>query len=259
MVIELLKLDICLAGFFFALLILWSGIGAGILVIPFLIAVFHIEPIVAIASGSAFAFISKIMMTIGHAKQGSVDWTAAYHFLRICLPVTVITAALMAYLSTSQPGVTLELFLIGAILVAGCLALFALLSASVKAIISHWPMITISGTTGVLMGLTGVGGGVMVVPALTTSGGLTIKVAVATSIPIGLLLSLAVSVTLGSNGLVDYTLVTSLLIGAAIAIPLGTRLFHRFSENFIQHLTCGLISVALIDLAIEALELSKHL
>jgi len=247
------------AGFCFALLILWSGVGAGVLVIPTLITLFHLDPLVAIASGSAFAFISKIMMTIGHAKQGSVDWTAAYHFLRICLPVTVITAALMAYLSTSQPSVTLELFLIGAILVAGCLALFALLSARVKAIISHWPMITISGTTGVLMGLTGVGGGVMVVPALTTSGGLTIKVAVATSIPIGLLLSLAVSVTLGSNGLVDYTLVTSLLIGAAIAIPLGTRLFHRFSENFIQHLTCGLISVALIDLAIEALELSKHL
>ena len=112
-----------------------------------------------------------------------------------------------------------------------------------------------SGTIGLLMGLTGVGGGVMVVPALTTSGGLTIKVAVATSIPIGLILSLAISVTLGSSGLVDYTLVTSLLIGAAVAIPLGTRLFHRFSENFIQHFTCGLISVALIDLTLEALEI----
>ncbi len=109
------------------------------------------------------------------------------------------------------------------------------------------------------MGLTGVGGGVMVVPALTTSGGLTIKVAVATSIPIGLILSLAVSVTLGSSGLIDFTLVTSLLIGSAIAVPLGTRLFQRFSENFIQYLTCGLILIALIDLAIEALELSKHL
>ena len=116
-----------------------------------------------------------------------------------------------------------------------------------------------SGTTGLLMGLTGVGGGVMVVPTLTTSGGLTIKVAVATSIPIGLVLSLAVSVALGSSGLVDFTLVMSLLIGAAIAIPLGTHLFHRFSENFIQHLTCGLIAVALIDLAIKALELSKNL
>ena len=108
------------------------------------------------------------------------------------------------------------------------------------------------------MGLTGVGGGVMVVPALTTSGGLNIKVAVATSIPIGLILSLAVSITLGSSGLVDYTVVTSLLIGAAMAIPLGTLLFQRFSENVIQHLTCGLISVALIDLAFEALELLKN-
>ena len=116
-----------------------------------------------------------------------------------------------------------------------------------------------SGTIGLLMGLTGVGGGVMVVPALTTSGGLKIKAAVATSIPIGLILSLAVSVTLGSSGLVDYALVTSLLIGATIAIPLGTRLFHRFPESVIQHLTCGLISVALIDLAFEALELSKNL
>ena len=259
MMIELLKLDMCLAGFFFALLILWSGIGAGILVIPFLIAVFHIEPIVAIASGSAFAFISKIMMTIGHTQQGSVDWRAACSFLRVCLPVTLVTAISMAYLSSNHRGIILEFCLIIAILLTGCLALSALLSARIKSTISHWPMLTISGTTGVLMGLTGVGGGIMVVPALTTRGGLTIKVAVATSIPIGLILSLTVSVTLGSSGLVDYNLVTSLLIGAAIAIPFGTRLFHRFSEHFIQHLTCGLISVALIDLAIEALELSKHL
>ena len=259
MVIELLKLDICLAGFFFALLILWSGIGAGILVIPFLIAVFHIEPIVAIASGSAFAFISKIMMTIGHSQQGSIDWRAALSFLRVCLPVTLATSISMAYLSINHRGIVLEFYLIIAILLTGCLALSALLSARIKSIISHWPMITMSGTTGLLMGLTGVGGGVMVVPTLTTSGGLTIKVAVATSIPIGLVLSLAVSVALGSSGLVDFTLVMSLLIGAAIAIPLGTHLFHRFSENFIQHLTCGLIAVALIDLAIKALELSKNL
>jgi uncharacterized membrane protein YfcA len=258
-VIDLLNLDMCLAGFFFAFLILWSGIGAGVLVIPCLIAVFHIEPIVAIASGSAFAFISKIMMTIGHAQQDSINWRAALSFLRVCLPVTLATSISMAYLSTNHRGIVLELCLINAILLAGCLALSALLSARVKSILSHCPMITISGTTGFLMGLTGVGGGVMVVPALTTGGGLKIKVAVATSIPIGLILSLAVSATLGSSGLIDFTLVTSLLIGAAIAIPLGTRLFRRFSERFIKYLTCGLILVALIDLAIEALELSKDL
>jgi uncharacterized membrane protein YfcA len=68
--IELVNLYVSLAGFLFALLILWSGVGAGVLVIPTLITLFHIDPLVAIASGSAFAFISKIMMTLGHAKQG---------------------------------------------------------------------------------------------------------------------------------------------------------------------------------------------
>ena len=246
------------AGFCFALLILWSGIGAGILVIPTLITLFHLEPLVAIASGSAFAFISKII-ALGHAKQGSVDWAAAYRFLRISLPAAVITAASMAYLSMSQSSVTIELFLIGAILLAGCLALFALLNAQGKAIMSHWPMARLSGTTGVLMGLTGVGGGVIVVPALATSGGLAIKAAVATSIPVGLILSLAVSITLGSSGHLDYRLVVSLLIGSAVAIPIGARLFHRFSDDLVRRVTCFLISIALIDLALQAINLALQL
>ena len=109
------------------------------------------------------------------------------------------------------------------------------------------------------MGLTGVGGGVLVVPALATKGGLTIKTAVATSIPIGLILSLTVSLTLGSQGLVDYQLVISLLIGTIIAIPIGLRLFHLFSENVITRVTCMLISLALVGLAVKATNLASHL
>jgi len=250
---------ICTAGFFFSLLILWSGVGAGVLVIPTLITLFHINPLVAIASGSAFAFLSKTLMTIGHAKQGGVDWKAAYLFLRICLPVTVGSAACMVYLSSSHRGVALELSLILAILFAGCLALTALLSQRIKAMISTWPMLSLSATTGALMGLTGVGGGVMVVPALATSGGLAIKAAVATSIPIGLILSLAVSLTLGSNGLLNYPIVASLLIGAIVAIPIGTRLFHIFSDALIKSITCTLIAIALADLMVKAITLAQNL
>jgi uncharacterized membrane protein YfcA len=71
---EYMDFYVSLAGFFFSLLILWSGVGAGVLVIPTLITLFHIDPLVAVASGSAFAFISKILMTLGHAKHGSVNW-----------------------------------------------------------------------------------------------------------------------------------------------------------------------------------------
>lgn len=250
---------ICTAGFFFSLLILWSGVGAGVLVIPALITGFHLEPLVAIASGSAFAFISKAMMTIGHAKQGGIDWRAAFLFLRICLPITAATAAFMAYLSKSEQGVVLELTLIVAILITGCIALTALLSKQIKEIASQWSMNAVSTITGILMGLTGVGGGVMVVPALATSGRLPLKVAVATSIPVGLILSLAVSLTLGFSGLVDYHVVASLLAGALIAIPIGTRLFHIFSEQLVRRVTCTLIAIALIQLVIKAVKVIQHL
>ena len=248
-----------LAGFSFSLLILWSGIGAGVLVIPTLITLFHIDPLVAVASGSAFAFISKILMTFGHARHGSVDWRAAIQFLKICLPLTVATAATMAVLSHSHQGPLLELTIVIAIITAGLLALTALLSTRIKTIISTWPMSSLSGVTGLLMGLTGVGGGVMVVPALATTGGLPIKIAVATSIPIGLILSLAVSITLGSSGLLDYPLILSLMLGAVIAIPLGTRMFHFFADRLIKQITCGLIGLAVIDLIIQAIDLMTRI
>ena len=109
------------------------------------------------------------------------------------------------------------------------------------------------------MGMTGVGGGVLVVPTLATTGGLTMKTAAATSIPIGLILSLTVSLTLGSRGLVDYQLVISLLIGTVIAIPLGMRLFYLFSDNVIRRVTCALIALALTGLAVKAANLASHL
>ena len=187
-----LNVYVSLTGFFFSLLILWSGVGAGVLVIPTLITLFHIDPLVAVASGSAFAFMSKILMTLGHAKYGGIDWRVAIRFLGICLPITVGTSATTAVMSQTHQGALFELTIVIAIILAGLLALTALLSTRSKAIISTWPMFSLSGVTGLLMGLTGVGGGVMVVPALATTGGLPIKIAVATSIPIGLILSLSV-------------------------------------------------------------------
>ncbi len=256
---EIINFYASAASFFFSLLMLWSGIGAGLLVVPVLIALLNTDPLVAIASGSMFAFISKLLMTFVHSQQGNVDWRLAYVFLRICLPVTLINAAFLAYLSESKPHTSLELYLIIGILLVGCLALAALLSDSIKEILAKWPLSSMSGTTGVLMGLTGVGGGVLVVPALATRGGLTIKTAVATSIPIGLTLSLAVSLTLGSRGLVDYQLVISLLIGTVIAIPVGVRLFHLFSDNVINRVTCTLIGLALVGLLVKATNLASYL
>jgi uncharacterized membrane protein YfcA len=79
-----------------------------------------------------------------------------------------------------------------------------------------------------------------------------VKSAVATSIPVGLILSLAVSVTFGSRGVMDYALVASLMVGCVVSLPLASKLFSRFSEESIKRITGLFIGLALIGL-VEAL------
>lgn len=247
------------AGFGFSLLIMWSGVGAGVLVIPTLVSGFGVDPLVAIATGSFYSFASKMAMTLSHSKGGSIDWSACGRFLLWCLPVTVGTSALMAYLSAGQQMVLLDLSLISAIWIAGVLSLAAMLIKRWGRLIAAVPMQGLSLITGVLMGLTGVGGGILVVPALITSGGLAIRTAVATSIPIGLILSLAVSITLGSGGFIAWNLAISMLIGCALAMPIGAKLFSVFSDKTVRAITCTLIAIALFDLLIEALRIYEQL
>lgn len=258
---ELIDLDMLalIAGFGFSLLIMWSGVGAGVLVIPTLVSGFGVDPLVAIATGSLFAFVAKLAMTLNHTKGGTIDWPACGRFLSWCLPVTVGASGLMAYLSSGQRLILLDLSLICAIWLAGVLSLGAMLIKRWGRVIASVPMQGLSVSTGVLMGLTGVGGGILVVPALVTSGGLAVRTAVATSIPIGLILSLAVSITLGSGGLIAWQLAISMLIGCALALPIGSKLFNAFSEKTIRVITCTLIAIALFDLLIEAIGLYAQL
>lgn len=240
------------AGFFFSILIFLSGVGAGVLVVPSLIVLFNLDPTLAVASGSFFAFLAKVLMTVGHAKQGGVNWTVGRKFLYLCLPVTILSALSLTLVSDPEMRVTVDRVLMLLVLLAGVLSLASMFTKRIKEYLSRLSLSWLSGITGFLMGLTGVGGGVLVVPALSSSGGLSVKSAVATSIPVGLILSLAVSVTFGSRGVMDYALVASLMVGCVVSLPLASKLFSRFSEESIKRITGLFIGLALIGL-VEAL------
>ena len=51
--------------------------------------------------------LPKIIMTLGHYKRGYIDWKAAYMLLRICLPSCAYKLTLLAYLSKSEPDISL--------------------------------------------------------------------------------------------------------------------------------------------------------
>lgn len=89
LILDALDIASISAGFIFSLLIFLSGVGAGVLVVPSLIVIFGLDPTLAVATGSFYAFLAKILMTAGHAKQGGVNWVVGRKFLYLCIPVTI--------------------------------------------------------------------------------------------------------------------------------------------------------------------------
>lgn len=246
------NLGMLVTGFGLSLLIFSSGVGAGVVVIPILVVGFELSPASAVATGAAYSFFSKILMTAGHAKAGHVDWPMGLRFLRVCLPVTIIFATLISYFESSIYKPQLDMALTYLIIFAGC---FSILSLSCNCVLEYVGRVSLgylSAFTGVVMGLTGVGGGILVVPALSAVGGLDIKRAIATSIPIGLVLSGAVSATLGVSGLLDYAAVFWLMVGTVFALPLAKYLFSYVSEQFIKRLTLTMIALSLLGLLIKS-------
>lgn len=239
------------AGFVLSLLIFVSGVGAGVVVVPTLIVLFNMDPLAAVATGSFYAFLAKILMTAGHAKQGGVDWSVGGKFLYLCVPVTVLSALSLTFVHDPDLRKEIDSYLILAVFLAGLLSVASMLTKAIRDYLSGLGLTRLSGITGVLMGLTGVGGGVLVVPALLSSGGLGIKSAVATSIPVGLVLSLSVSLALGSRGFMNYDMVFSLVIGCLVSMPIAVVVFKRLSERSIKYITVMFIGLSLLGLLSE--------
>ncbi len=90
---------------------------------------------------------------------------------------------------------------------------------------------------GLLGALCGVGGGIVMVPALVTALGFEQKKAVATSLAVIVIVALVATLnnTLRKGeSLIDWRIVALTAVAAALAAWFGTDLMHRLSN---QHLT----------------------
>jgi hypothetical protein len=239
-------LGFLVAGFGFCLIIMYSGIGAGVIVVPVLISFFAIDPVIAVGTGSAFAFMAKILISLVHAKQKQIVWGEVWRFLVIAGPITGLIGVWIAFQAVSGKQESVNTVLTLLIVGAGSISLGAMFSSRVRTGFQRLPGYILSGATGAMMGFTGIGGGILVIPALTASRGLSIKSAVATSIPIGLALSFILAVILGKNGLLDQQLLLGLVLGTLIGLPVG-----RIGYKYVREKTVFLLVAVLIALAIS--------
>ena len=90
-------------GFLSGALILMTGVGAGVIVVPGLIALFGMPPSLAIGTASAFSVLTKIMAGLSHLREGNVSKTLSLSFGRIALPATIVAALLVNVLLAALP------------------------------------------------------------------------------------------------------------------------------------------------------------
>jgi len=154
------------------------GSGGSILTVPVLIYFFDQPEKLAIAGSLAIVGLIALFGSLSYIRKGLIDWRSVLLF---GIPGMIGTYG-GAYISQFISGI-LQLSLFAFVMLAA--ALFMLKPSASQADIpqrQNYKIIIDGLIVGVVTGLVGVGGGFLIVPALVLMGGLTMHVAIGTSL-----------------------------------------------------------------------------
>lgn len=159
------------------------GSGGSILTVPVLVYLAHEPDKVAIAESLAIVGGIALVGALPYARQKLVDWHSVLYFGIPGLIGTYGGAALARWV----PG-TIQLALFAVVMILAAVLMFrGNQDLEEPAGAPHerqalWKIATEGLLVGVLTGLVGVGGGFLIVPALVLLGGLSMQLAVGTSL-----------------------------------------------------------------------------
>ncbi len=232
-----------LVGFALGLL----GGGGSILAVPIFLYVLHVAPKPAIAMSLAVVGLSAFIGFLAHWRQGTVALRVAVPFGLCAMVGAFVTARLEGFVPAT---VQLALFAIFAFTAAIVMLRDAAKPESPappsprEDNAKFSPKLIPHGLgVGVLTALVGAGGGFVIVPALVLISGVPIKPAVGSSL---LIITLnALSGFLGYIGQVpiDWPLIGSFSVTAAIGAIMGTRLLPHVPQRRIKQAFAILILV----------------
>ena len=246
----------CLIG----LVLGMTGVGGGVLIIPILRIVFNMNPILAVGTASICASLMKVNAAALHIKIGNINWQQSLLMLAGALPATWFTTQAIVQL-TNNPATSAAIENLVNYLVIGAI-LFSLASMIYKDIkpskkdagktikqVSNVKTGVIKAVfagigSGVVIGATGVGGGVLLLPILTVMLNVDIKKAVGSSIFIALVLSTLSAFTYSGGGQADMVTAILLVAGSLVGVPLAGLLIKLISEKALHRMTLGLISLS---------------
>lgn len=229
--------------------IIFGYFGMGSFMVTPTLLVFGYEPTVAVGSGLAFVFGTAVIATLKHREMGQVDYTLGIvtivgttlgievgkrgllYFRSIGLAGSVVTAAYILLLGGIGGMVVREALgeddgdeseSTDRVSWVPTIDLKPRLSFRGGVRMSAWTVVPLTFLTGLPAGLLGIGGGFIRVPALTYLVGVSMPIAVGTSV-----FAIAISGGIGSlswaqAGGIELAIVAPLLLGSAFGARLGS-------------------------------------
>ncbi len=218
-------------------LIYFSGVGAGVLLVPIITFFFGLPVSVAVGTASAYSTFTKIMAGIEHIRRGNVDFSLFKRLMLSTLPGVLLAAGAVNIIIYYYPDITnslqstMEIVIILTIFVALLLTVFKIGKTTKK--ISGMAEFVMGFFIGSIMGLTGVGGGVLLIPALFIMGNHDTKKVIGTSVIIALCLSGLTALIYAGGGQIHWELTIWMSLGSLLGIPIASQLLKRVPNHIV--------------------------
>ena len=236
-----------LSGFLVGAVVGVTGVGGGSLMTPLLVLFFGVSPVTAVGTDLLFAAITKTGGAWAHARRGGVDWKIVALLAAGSVPAAAATLVGLHYFVSDQKalssvvGVGLGFALLltaGALLFRERLRRWAAQRrqpGSAAGSRTAKRTIAVGAVLGALVSVSSVGAGALGVTALFfLYPGLAAARIVGTDIAHAVPLTLVAGLGHAAAGVVDGSLLASLLVGSLPGIWLGSHLGQALPERLLR-------------------------
>jgi len=227
------------------------GGGGSILTVPLLVYIAGLEPSQAIPTSLAVLAVTSVAGVIRHARRGNVLWRLGLLFGGSAAAGSFLGGNLARYVLDS---VLMGLFAV-LMIVAGIAMLLPRNAAATERSgpkeISLLQLLPTGFLVGICTGLVGAGGGFLVVPTLVLFAGLSMPMAIGTS-----LFVISMNSTSGLLGHLQHAeinvfLAVSITIAATLGTLLGSSMVYKVQVCTLRRAFAGLVLVMATGILIQ--------
>lgn len=246
-------------GFIMGILVGLTGIGAGIVAMPAMITISHLDSVTAIGTSLFFSVLSRLYGVKQHWKMGFIDKETNFWFSVGSIPGVLLASFGMNYIKTVVNIAEMDhVIKLGLLVVVFIVTVYLIYDGFKKNQEDKYkcgdPLLDgqkLQGAVwgsgiGALVGATSIGGGVFIIPVLTAVFKLSAKCVVGTSNMISVALTLVGSIVYIYYGNVHYGVAFLVIAGSLPGIKLGAQMAHRMENLTLKRIMAG---VALVSFA----------